>query len=285
MGNTIRRNDPCPCGKKCSNGLPMKYKNCCMNKKPRNHEILIGHRDKYKAVRHGPDGKVEIQTLDGEWVASDYVHTEFGYQRESGKKKYTSYIFDAHVIDFCAYLQSFDFIFAVDTNTKMVNGTIISSSCAFQVFVEQISQDEWRVVYAGPLLLRFKNGESGLDEKWSITMLVNHIARLPNVNEKKKIAIITDHDLGRHGAYNNQSRTLYKNVLLPTNFTLLYASSDSKNDNVLTFSVSKCDKAASDDLSFFEESGFFRSGDFATPVEQLIDVDNHSGCIGMPIFK
>ena len=25
----IGRNDPCPCGKKRPNGLPMKYKDCC----------------------------------------------------------------------------------------------------------------------------------------------------------------------------------------------------------------------------------------------------------------
>jgi preprotein translocase subunit SecA len=28
-GKKIGRNDPCPCGKKRPNGLPMKYKDCC----------------------------------------------------------------------------------------------------------------------------------------------------------------------------------------------------------------------------------------------------------------
>jgi len=28
-GQKIGRNDPCPCGKKRPNGLPMKYKDCC----------------------------------------------------------------------------------------------------------------------------------------------------------------------------------------------------------------------------------------------------------------
>ena len=28
-GTKIGRNDPCPCGKKRPNGLPMKYKDCC----------------------------------------------------------------------------------------------------------------------------------------------------------------------------------------------------------------------------------------------------------------
>lgn len=253
----------------------MKYKNRRMSKKPRSDEIYIGHRDPYTGVWYDSDGKAKIQTLDGEWVAPDHVHTESGYQRESGKKKYTSFIFDAFVTDYLGHLRSFDIVFAIDTNTKTVNGTTVASTCVFQVLIVPISEEKIRVRYLGPWLHRFKNGKPGLDEKWSIVKLVNklvnHISKNPDASTKT-VAIITDHDLWHHEVYNDGSLALYKSFSLPKNFKLLYASSDLKNDNIMTFSIGQCDKAASDDLSFFERTGFFR---FDIPVEQLMDVDNH----------
>lgn len=268
----------------------MKYKDCCMNKKNRELTGLIGYREKFKGMRHGADGSVEILTLDDKWVVPDHVHTEFGYKREGGKKKVTTFIHDAHVRDpsFLSYLRTFDAVFAVDTNTREINGTNIAVSCAYQIFIEEEKENgDVPVGYLGPMRMCFKNGyaHDGSDEKFGILMLVQVILRGGECTEKTRIAIITDHDLANHSRYNKQELPIYKNGKLPNIFTLMYASADKKNDNMPTHAVSRCDEEAGKELDFFEETGFFAVGGYAIPLEQLIDVDNHSGRVGFPVYK
>lgn len=254
-------------------------------KKPRSHQIYLGYKEPFQGVRHSNDGNVEIMTLSGEWVKPDHVHTEHGYERDSGKKKHTTFIFDAHVQDFFSYLQSFDCVFAIDTNTRNINGLNVSCTAMLQIFIQPADEQHVSVTFAGPFFQFYKNGIAGLDEKLATVLLISNIKQNPQLKEGAKIAIITDHDLGGHGEYNNQKKPFYKKITLPTGIKLFYASADKKNDNVCTLAVSRCDEEAAKHLSFFEQNGFFGVGGRAIPVEQLMDVDNHSGRIGVPVFK
>lgn len=282
----IGRNENCPCGTKRPNGLPMKFKNCCMNKKPRTTEILMAFSERPDKIGEKPDGTLEFLDDQGNLMKPSYAHSETWYVKEDGDKKTVTFASDAYH-DYFEHLRSYDFIFAIDTNTEEINGVNIASTCVYELLIEARNEEGDPVVFAGPSLLRFKNGEGGMDEKLAIILLISQIRQSKNVKEDAKIAIITDHDLGNHGAYNKQEKPIWKNHILPKGFALLYASGDTtnKNNNILTFAVSKCDKAAKEDLTFFREAKFFRAGGFAIPVEQMIDVDNHSGRIGVPVFK
>jgi len=53
MITRIRQNDPCPCGKKRPNGLPMKFKKCCGNKLPRDIGIFVAEDNEDQPGRVG----------------------------------------------------------------------------------------------------------------------------------------------------------------------------------------------------------------------------------------
>jgi hypothetical protein len=74
-----------------------------------------------------------------------------------------------------------------------------------------------------------------------LALALEHCARLGDLALRR--AIVTDSDLGLHDAINARTTPLYGDVLLPPNFTVLYASGDTGTEatnRILAF----CDKQA-----------------------------------------
>lgn len=285
LNTKVGRNSPCPCGALRPNGLRGKYKNCCMNKKTRTTQVLFGFKDKPAKLARTSKNELVAFNEKGEVVLPIHSFNETFYTKNNGGKKTVSY-FEGTQRDALEHLRPFDLVYAIDTNTEIVDGVSIAVACIFQITVGEIGKNETSFYLLGPWFLRFKNGKGGMDEKLSIILLVNEIETKIG-NEDKTVAIITDHDLGNHRAYNKQEKPIYFNNSLPKNFSLMYASGDSnnKNTNPLTLAVSSCDKRAKEEFTFFKEYRFFDDGKYALILENMIDADNHSGRIGVPVFK
>jgi hypothetical protein len=73
-------------------------------------------------------------------------------------------------------------------------------------------------------------------------MLIRMIGASPEYDDGKRYAIITDSDLGLHGAYNERSEPYFADYLLPNNFTLVYATD--KGRDLANQVIKLCDHEA-----------------------------------------
>jgi hypothetical protein len=120
----------------------------------------------------------------------------------------------------------------------------------------------------------FRNCPNGDSEKYALFKLINIITSSPKYNSNLRIAIITDYNLGGHIKYNKGELPLYKDFYLPTNFTVLYASSD-KKDNVLNTFITMCDKDAKTLLRELDEKGYIPNSNPPIPsIEAIPDLSN-----------
>lgn len=133
---------------------------------------------------------------------------------------------------------NFNYICAVDTNTRQINSENISVSC-FRLY-RKINNNIYKE--KDYLTTIFKNCQNGCEEKYAwmtfIKLIVNNKG-----NKNKKYAVLTDHDRGNHQCYNNRTKPIYDNFKIPKNITLFYAS-DRPKDSRLNNMVKDCDANA-----------------------------------------
>lgn len=140
-------------------------------------------------------------------------------------------------------LMEYDGVYVIDTNTKdSTNGKKISI-CCFTHFSKQQYFPPSHYQCAPISWFQVPNGDEH-PEKIAITQLI-HILEL-NVKHMigRKFAIITDHNLGGHNAYNNKTMEFLTGYYLPDYITLMYASADQGQD-VVNKVIKCCDKEAS----------------------------------------
>jgi hypothetical protein len=259
----IGRNDPCPCGS------GKKYKKCCMDKSPRSQYVYIGFREPFQGVSFEGD-QIWVHPLSGEKTQADAVFSQKQYIRKSGKDKVV-YSIDGKVIpDTASVLTGYDIIYAIDTNTKPINGEKVSVSSILECYPklnETARQIEVKYRIKGNML--FKNCPNNESERYAWARLVAMITSTPAYRSDLKVALLTDCDLNKHHQYNTKQLPIYEDLYLPANFHLVYASSDTSSDSILNMFIAVCDRNAGDIIRQLEESGTATVGNLTITLDMI----------------
>jgi len=265
----IGRNDPCPCGS------GRKYKKCCIDKYPRDQCVYIGYSKPFQGVTF-ENGQVYVHLPSGEKAKAEAVLSRTQFTKRSGKDKVVSCIHNKATFEITTYLaSSFDVVLVIDTNTKHINGDMVSISCILECYVQKIEKtQEIKIVCRRNGIIAFKNCLKNEAEKFAWTKLVDIVTSSPNYNENSRIGLITDHDLNSHSKYNARELPIYSDIYLPNNFTLIYAASDTGKENVLNMLIIECDKVASSILRQLEKKGSVTSGNLKITIDKIPNLNS-----------
>lgn len=260
----VGRNDPCPCGS------GRKYKKCCMGKYPRGQYVYVGYREPFQGMTF-EDGQVYVHLPSGEKVKANAVFSQTQYTRTSGKDKVLISVPGRATFDIPASLASdFDAIWAIDTNTKQINGDMVSISCILQCYAKKTGNaQQIEILYRKHGNVAFKNCPNNESERFAWFRLVTMIISSPRYSQNLRFAVITDHDLSRHSKYNAKELPIWKDFYLPDNFTLIYASSDLGKENILNMLLKECDKDATNILKELEEKGTATVGNSTVTIDKI----------------
>jgi hypothetical protein len=220
-----------------------------MKRKPRNKYIYIGDKEKFKGISL-ENGDVHVILESGEKVKPDDVFSQISYERKKGKEKVLNLIPEGAAINAPLYLANV--IFAIDTNTKLIDDEKISISTCVEAYFKKINDDTIQLLFRNMGNIIFKTPIENIEEKIAWVLFIKKLM----VNKRfisDKIAIITDHDLGNHGNYNKRKAPILDNFYLPKNITFIYASTDSGSENIINKLLSICDKDAKNIIKILED--------------------------------
>lgn len=221
------------------------------------------------------DGHVEIGGLDlkdgiftfkdskGNKLIPKAITIGESYTKKSGKPKILNQIeADRNQINLNpnANLEGFDFLFAIDTNSKKHNGVNIAISCSvfFQIDLKDykstkgaVTQD-WHAKVKMQDAFIFRNPTVN-PELVGWQELVNRIKKSSEFNERLKIGIIVDSELDKLNTINRHETPIIGDHFLPNNFQLIYASSDSGMEYPHNKILKICDSSANRVWKFQKE--------------------------------
>lgn len=140
----------------------------------------------------------------------------------------------------------FDYIFVIDTNTKLVENV----RCCAAVIGWLLYHNEKIVLKKFMHILFEIDVEDKNFEKYSWQKFIEELMKQELGD--CKIGLIVDAYLGDIKSF-NEGVEILDNFRLPSNITLMYASADKKNDSVLNWAISQCDKGATELLKSYEK--------------------------------
>lgn len=221
-------NELCPCGS------GKKFKKCCMNKKPRKWNMNVQFQKPITELGIGrlPNGTL-VYFDNGIPVKDAKVSYETVYDRGKNKKVINRIELDPNSIslDPNESLKKFNFIYAIDTNTKTKEEDIISVTnivmCIVNSEVENILDIKYKPIHN----LEFWNIKDH-PENLAWMKVIQYITKAEGYNPNSKIGLVVDSDLGNLPAYNSRSLPIYSDFYLPENFELIYASAEKRDDFV-----------------------------------------------------
>jgi len=170
---------------------------------------------------------------------------EVYYERESGKDKvllstpatdrFPAFDPWKQILGRCSYL------FAIDTNTRMLSGRRISFSlaCTLPTRIRDLPKKIELRGLCAYAILETAQGVNPETIAWHI-FLKHHIlpARFPT---GEVVGIVVDSDLGRLPMINARTEPYYKKHILPPSTVLIYASSDAATDAIPNEMIRYCD--------------------------------------------
>jgi hypothetical protein len=232
--------------KLCACGSGKKFKYCCMNKKPRTTSITMdmGKPVVVNGIRMLPDGTVELLN-NGLPLTPESAYHDINYDRKKNPKILNKISLDPKQLSVDPHLalKNFDLIYAIDTNTKLVNDDVISISCIVLSKLTYCKNNEIIAKYAPIHCLEFRNiKEHAENIAWmkSIQLIIAN----PSYSPKLKIGFVVDSDLGNLPAYNKRTAPIYDDFYLPQNIELIYASADVGKEFLVNKLIALCEKEA-----------------------------------------
>lgn len=249
----IGRNAPCPCG----SGL--KFKKCCLiNKKPRATSIVadFGKPTEIKEIIYDRlERQVHFISHLGK-VEPISVICETNYERTKGEKVINRSSLPPNDIRLEPNLQVelYDKIFAVDTNTRTIGGEVVSVTGVVLCEAEDaVTIDGIYGKYKPVNCVEFRNAQLN-PELTGLRIVIKAIMSNPKFANNMRVCIITDHDLNHLVKYNKNEIPLLENFYLPSNFTLIYGSSDvGKNEYLPNILISVAHDSANEMLESIEK--------------------------------
>jgi len=123
-------------------------------------------------------------------------------------------------------LENFDLIIAIDTNTNVIGEREISATGIMLAnWIEDPTTESKSLCYKAPFCLEFTELSEPREKIGWITAL-SELLKDNHLPKAGKIGVIVDSYLGEIPAINAKAEPIYENIFLPSNMTLLYASSD-----------------------------------------------------------
>jgi len=123
-------------------------------------------------------------------------------------------------------LLGFDYVLAVDTNTRSTAEGVISVGHVVQLKFDK-ECDPVVGLFASLGCFEF-HGASENQENLGWWFAISSIMANRTYSADKRYALITDSDLGNHNAYNAREKPYHGDKKLPGNFTLVYASEEGR---------------------------------------------------------
>lgn len=235
------RNDQCACGS------GKKFKRCCIAKKPRGTALTLDLGEPRPVDRYEispTSGEVRLSYQGGE-VLPVSAWLERSYERAKGPKllNYAQIDCEALTVSEPHLLQSYDRVYAIDTNTRQIGSTRISVAAIEVGTVEPVNfSRSLRLAKFGLVsVLEFRDVK-GKPENVAWRKAVELIQASPSIPGHFRMAMIVDSDLGSLHSYNDRTRPIEGEFYLPRAFTLLYASADTGRDQLSNKLIALCDK-------------------------------------------
>lgn len=197
--------------------------------------------DKKQKIRlNYKNGVLRLYDENGHQIIPNRIEFMRLRKRSNGKNKIISYIedIDTMSLDTERYLSNYDAIYAVDTNTKKINSVYYSIGILVKLGKEEEKTykiEVCRIITSENNIIKPEMEQA----VWN--SVITEIEKMET--ENKKIELVVDCDLGNIEAYNRREKKIRNDRFLPTNFILLYATTDTK-ENVLNKLISFCDKEA-----------------------------------------
>jgi len=242
----IGRNEPCPCGS------GMKFKKCCLSKKPRTTSIIIDHGEPKPINGISIDQKSgEVKFLnEGQPVIPKRAWIEKSYARNNKGAKILLQVplNEEHLmLSPDNIVRDFDLVYAIDTNTRKIKDGQISLASIILGQMDRLNANVF--LYAPVHCLELRNVKcrpENLAWKLSIEMM----QRNPGFSSALKVALIVDSDLDNLKRYNECEMPIYGSYYLPNNFQFIYAGADVKKETIPNKLIRVADKEASQLLDF-----------------------------------
>ncbi|MFV1942878.1 hypothetical protein VPH49_18860 [Pseudomonas luteola] len=153
---------------------------------------------------------------------------EASYERAKGPKILNRTPIESQqlTLDPNSSLESFDLIVAIDTNTNTIDEREISATGVILAnWVDDLTTESKSLCYKTLFCLEFTE-LSEPREKIGWIMALSELLKNNYLPKNRKIGVIVDSYLGEIPAINARVEPVYENIFLPSNITLLYASSD-----------------------------------------------------------
>ena len=240
-------------------------------KKKIRQDIIAGTaKDKVSSltVSYNPkDGTIQIDDIDPETL-----NLNRSYERVSGKEKLlTSIKTKGTSVSFDTWPElrsSFDYLVAVDTNTRTIADRRLSVSIAYHSprRLKEMTKEVPFVPLCGYVMLDVSPEVNPERMGWHL-ILKNHTDARFFMG--LHLGFIVDSELGAIPAINKRAMPYYRSHLLPSYSTMIYAS-DAASDSLPNQMIRYCDKAANSVFQYFD-------GDLSTISHITSDDDNCKG--------
>lgn len=185
------------------------------------------------------------------------VYSEVNYDRLKGPKVLsrlpqadTGLSFDAAP----AIGKNYDSLFAVDTNTRTIQGKLVSVVGIVQSHTVWIPEAKGLTRYARfdvPVCLEYV-GIKSKPENFGWAAAIGHLQQLGRINKDQRVGLVVDSDLSNIPAYNQRSKPYIGSDLLPPYVTLIYATADSGKEYFLNKFFAVADSVSSQCLDAVE---------------------------------
>jgi hypothetical protein len=184
------------------------------------------------------------------------VYSERTYDRAKGPKVLSRVPQDGDLLTFSqgAALKKYDFLCAVDTNTRLIRGYSVSVVGILTVAPEPLSRPEgpgtfWR--FDVPFCLEYI-GVKVAPENFGWITAWEHLVQNRIITAAMKVGMIVDSDLGNINSYNQQTKPVFASIHLPKTVQLLYASSDAGKEDVANKALAAADTISTQALRAVE---------------------------------
>jgi hypothetical protein len=210
------------------------------------------------------DGKIEL-TYDFQKGGIEFsnlvegsLHQKIIYERDSGKDKI---LLSAPCVDNIGRFETienlkknFDYIFAIDTNSAIINSRKISFAVIYYV-PRNLKTYTNQFPFLPFLTIEINQASKEINpETIGWHLIINKIIESPTYSQKISIGLIVDSELGKLPEINNRKIPYYNENFLPANIRLVYASSDGGREYLPNMMISYCDKMGKKCLQYFKEN-------------------------------
>jgi hypothetical protein len=184
------------------------------------------------------------------------VYSERSYDRIKGPKVLSRIPQDGPSLTFSqdVALKSYEFICAVDTNTRVIGDKRVSVVGILTVTPEPVSLPEgsgtfWK--FDVPFCLEYI-GLKVAPENFGWITAWEHLLQNGMIKAKTNVGMIVDSDLANINSYNQRKKPVFESIHLPQSVRLLYASSDAGKENIVNKSLSTADSISTQALRALE---------------------------------